>query len=872
VNPITAFNFILYIFSTKTKEAVRMSIFKFASEPTEPQFTLEGNLPDSRIIEILKKRKITGLRPIQMAAIELGLFFRQNFLICTASGSGKTLIGELAIAYATLNKFGKGIYLVPYKAIAVEKYLMFKNEYGPYGLKIAICSGDSDTEAEELSDASIIVTTYEKLDSILRSATFGGMKWTNSISCVVIDEIHVLGEPARGPRLETLLIRLTERISTLQIIALSATIANPEFFAEWLSTLGKPFSVIKSDYRPIPLQYDIHKCDNKDSELKQLVKKDLEEGGQVMVFLNRRASTILVADRLSELTQKYLDAEDKFRLEKVIQEMKKNPFSSKTLQKIMAKGIGFHNASLDPKDKLTVERAFEQRLIKCIVCTSTLAAGVNTPARHVIVRNFEQYIPNIFLQLEELHYEPEYEVRPGKASVFVPIPNNQLFQILGRAGRPGKDHIGIGTILVSNQDELDWVVQHYFKFDAKSGQLSPKYGMLQSQLNNSDVLKEQMLLLISNYKAITYKKIVEFMKKTYFYFGLKDKTLPVDEFLRIRPITADTLLRLHGNQERIRINHDATVIEIQQMNSEKIEAIVSIRNDAKLVSIDSKSGLNCSCNQAKNNNILKVTKKYNYSFCIHMEQFLDAMRLNAQKDKKFNTYFLSLLNQALKETYVLKFLIDHEFIFYDDKSGLLKATPNGILCTKLFITPNQFLKLKEIFEHRDMDSSEALLAAAFDYIAEEREDDANRLLEALINWINEGTIPEIEKILGLYYGMGDFNQIKQNILRVLSTFDAFSDFFAREEVTAEIKTLHLRLLHGIKPELFDLVVRYKSIDRTIGRMLFNSGIKTEQQLSRLNASELQKLLNVSLEKCQEILQEVSQEGIYFSDVLDLASN
>ena len=219
------------------------------------------------------------------------------------------------------------------------------------------------------------------------------------------------------------------------------------------------------------------------------MKKDLEEGGQVMVFLNRRSSTIFIAEKLSDLTAKYLDAEEKFRLENIIKEMRKNPYSSKMMQWVMRKGIGFHNASLDPKDKLMVERAFEQRLIKCIVCTSTLAAGVNTPARRVIVRNFEQYVPNMFLQMEDLHYEPEYEVRPGKSSVFVPVPNNKLFQILGRAGGPGKDHLGIGTILVSNQDELDWVVDHYFHLNRKSGELSPKYGELQSRLNNSDVLR-----------------------------------------------------------------------------------------------------------------------------------------------------------------------------------------------------------------------------------------------------------------------------------------------------------------------------------------------------------------------------------------------
>ena len=98
--------------------------------------------------------------------------------------------------------------------------------------------------------------------------------------------------------------------------------------------------------------------------------------------------------------------------------------------------------------------------------------------------------------------------------------------------------------------------------------------------------------------------------------------------------------------------------------------------------------------------------------------------------------------------------MDNEFIYFDKKSGVLKATPNGILCSKLFITPNQFVKLREIFEEKDLDTSEQLLVAAFDYITEEREDEANRLLEALIQWINEVELEEIEKTLGLYYGMG----------------------------------------------------------------------------------------------------------------------
>ena len=159
-----------------------------------------------------------------------------------------------------------------------------------------------------------------------------------------------------------------------------------------------------------------------------------------------------------------------------------------------------------------------------------------------------------------------------------------------------------------------------------------------------------MLLLICTFKSITYKKIVEFMKKTYFYFGLTDKSIPVDEFLRIRPITACTILRLHSDPTRIEKFKPHTTIEIQNLSPEKIEALVSVQNDVKLVSVNCSSGLQCSCNHFKNNAVVKINKKFNYSFCIHMEQFFDYIVRRSKSDKKFDNYFTHLLNSALKET------------------------------------------------------------------------------------------------------------------------------------------------------------------------------------------------------------------------------
>ncbi|MFX0135497.1 MAG: DEAD/DEAH box helicase, partial [Candidatus Hodarchaeota archaeon] len=168
---------------------------------------------------------------MQKGTIKKGLFFRKSFLVCAPSGSGKTLIGEVCAINNIFQKFGKSIYLVPYKALATEKYFHFKKSYSRFGVKVELSIGDYDVDDSKLEKADLIVTTYEKMDSILRN--FYDKDWIFEISTVIIDEIHILSESERGPRLESLIVRLNEFLHNPQIIGLSATIANPEFFNSW---------------------------------------------------------------------------------------------------------------------------------------------------------------------------------------------------------------------------------------------------------------------------------------------------------------------------------------------------------------------------------------------------------------------------------------------------------------------------------------------------------------------------------------------------------------------------------------------------------------------------------------------------------------
>ena len=346
-----------------------MSIVDFtgkkAEESSIEQTEIYKYVPDKRILRVLFENKIFELREIQKEAIRKGLFFRKSFLVCAPSGSGKTLIGEICAVNNILQKFGKSVYLVPFKALATEKYFHFKKNYARFGIKVELSIGDYDINDTKLEKADIIVTTYEKMDSILRN--FYDKEWVLDFSTIIIDEVHIIGESDRGPRLESLIVRLNEFLHHPQIIGLSATIANPAFFNSWLSSLGNKTTLIQSDERPVPLHYKIQTTQNKDSTIKHIVKTILSKQGQVLIFLNRRKTAQKSAQNLKEMVKKFLDDSEL----KVCKAVSKRILSVKggntELGKVVSGGIAFHHAGLLPRERKLVEDNFRNKIIK-IIC------------------------------------------------------------------------------------------------------------------------------------------------------------------------------------------------------------------------------------------------------------------------------------------------------------------------------------------------------------------------------------------------------------------------------------------------------------------------------------------------------------------------
>jgi helicase len=200
---------------------------------------------------------------------------------------------------------GKALYIVPLIALANEKYNRFR-EFEQFGVLTGISTGELESKSEGLGKNDIIVCTSEKTDSMLRNGT----QWLQTLSIVVVDEVHLLDEKTRGPTLEIVMTKL-RKIPNLQIVALSATIGNTQVLADWLKA-----ELTVSDWRPTKLQEGIvfERAMNFLSE-NPVIQRELlhdtkepaadvaldtiKEGGQCLVFESSRRTCMAFAKRFS---------------------------------------------------------------------------------------------------------------------------------------------------------------------------------------------------------------------------------------------------------------------------------------------------------------------------------------------------------------------------------------------------------------------------------------------------------------------------------------------------------------------------------------------------------------------------------------------
>lgn len=434
---------------------------------------------------------IEELYPPQADAVDAGVTEGESLVASVPTASGKTLIAELAMT-ASVARGGKALYIVPLRALAGEKRAEFET-FEQYGLTVGVSTGNYDSDGEWLATCDIIVATSEKVDSLVRNDA----PWIDQLSCVVSDEVHLVDDGHRGPTLEVTLAKLRQRNPGLQTVALSATIGNPEILADWLDA-----ELVDSTWRPIDLKKGvhfgqaIHLEDGEQHELgvrdgekptAAIVRDTLDDEGSTLVFVNSRRNAEAEARRLTSTVEGALTADERDRLADIAAEIRdvSDTETSSDLANAVEEGAAFHHAGLASDHRELVEEAFRDRLLKVVSATPTLAAGVNTPSRRVVVRDWRRY--------------------SGEAGGMEPLSVLEVHQMCGRAGRPGLDPYGESLLLAKSHDELDELFDRYIWTEPEP---------VRSKLAAEPALRTHLLATVASGFAGSRSGLLEFLDRT----------------------------------------------------------------------------------------------------------------------------------------------------------------------------------------------------------------------------------------------------------------------------------------------------------------------------------------------------------------------
>jgi helicase len=326
-----------------------------------------------------------------------------NYVVASCTSSGKTACAELFMAYEVRKRGNKAIYLSPQRSLAQEKINDWMKKDHHFGdLKIAICTGDykmTQARKKEMEEADIIVMTSEMLNSKCRNFKSEQNHFLQQVKTLVSDEFHILTEEGRGDHIESGMMKFTSINPDCRLICLSATMPNVAEIGEWLGVLNKRQTyVLESEYRPCPLNVHYRRYwdvafgydENEKAKVAEAIRIYEEHSNdKFLMFVHTKRTGDMLLEALTEL------------------------------------GIAcsFHNADQPLEKRLDIEKRFrEDPKLRVIVATSTMAAGVNLPARRVIVLGIHRGLKE--------------------------VKTYQIMQECGRAGRPQYDPCGDAYILL----------------------------------------------------------------------------------------------------------------------------------------------------------------------------------------------------------------------------------------------------------------------------------------------------------------------------------------------------------------------------------------------------------------------------------------
>lgn len=424
----------------------------------------------------------------------------KSVVVCAPTGAGKTVIAQHAI-HCALEQGKKVFYTTPLKALSNQKYNDFSEKYGID--KVGLLTGDTSINR----GAQIVVMTTEVFRNMLYGTNFGSVTDNlKDVKYVILDEVHYMNDEQRGTVWEESIIYCPTNV---QIVALSATVANADKLTEWINTVHSRTELINTDFRPVPLRFYYFDSSQPNTLLPLLTpngtlnkkikpeKKEFKRGKAVQkrntvkdVVRNLHEKNMLPAiyftfsrKKCDEQMEKcaslcLVTPKEQEEIRQIIDNyIAENPYlyKNKHIEYLML-GVASHHAGLLPGWKVLVEKLFQKGLIKVVFATETLAAGINMPARSTVISSISKRTDN------------------GHRT----LTPSEFLQMSGRAGRRGMDEIGyvviVGTPFQTPEEVAELVLSDANPLESK---FSPSYSMVLNLLQRFTLEEAKELVLKS---------------------------------------------------------------------------------------------------------------------------------------------------------------------------------------------------------------------------------------------------------------------------------------------------------------------------------------------------------------------------------------
>lgn len=424
----------------------------------------------------------------------------KSVVVCAPTGAGKTVIAEHAI-HKAIETNHRVFYTTPLKALSNQKYGDFSSKYGINN--VGLLTGDTSINR----DAQIVVMTTEVFRNMLYGTNFGSVTDNmKNVKYVVLDEVHYMNDEQRGTVWEESIIYCPTNI---QIVALSATVANAGQLTDWINTVHSRTELVNTDFRPVPLRFYYFDSSQPNTVLPLLTpsgqlnskirpeKRQFHHRGKLpqrsvvkdvvralhekdmlpaIYFTFSRKKCDEQMEKCANLV--LVTPDEKKQIKAIVDEyLEENMYlyNNKHMEYIL-NGVASHHAGLLPGWKVLVEKLFQKGLIKVVFATETLAAGINMPARSTVISSISK-------RTDSGH-------RTLTASEFL--------QMSGRAGRRGMDEVGyvtvVGTSFQTPEEVAELVLSEANPLESR---FAPRYSMVLNLLQRFSLDESKELILKS---------------------------------------------------------------------------------------------------------------------------------------------------------------------------------------------------------------------------------------------------------------------------------------------------------------------------------------------------------------------------------------